>query len=172
MYGLPPEEKLPLGAVGSSAWFGGGNASGPGHPAPVPGRPADPARLHRRAGIRSPSSHQSTPPLLGTTLRRLPAARATERYASGAAGSRSEARAEAGSGRLQAFVRCRTGHRPPPWQLLALPGRVTEHRTRTPLGVAGRGCTRDRRPRPRATTPARTALRGLWGALQARCILA
>ena len=70
-----------------------------------------PGPLARSAETARPASRRSTPPLLSTTLRRPPAARATERCASAAAGSGSEARADAGSSRLQAVVRLSGGTR-------------------------------------------------------------
>jgi len=65
----PHRHTRPLGAVGSSALFGGGRDAGMGHAAPLPGRPA---RLWHPAWVPSPSDHPSTPTLVGTTSRLPP----------------------------------------------------------------------------------------------------
>ena len=95
-----------IGAVGSSALFGGGK--GPA-PRPPPLAPRAPGRIAHAAEVRHqchvPPAHRGTPLLVGTTYRSPPAARATERWASGAADSRSDEGAEAIGGRLHAVVR-------------------------------------------------------------------
>jgi len=73
------------------------------------GSRAQGARLPPTPGLGAPLPAPPTPPtLVGMTSRRPPAARATERYASGAGSSRSDVGAKAVPRRLQAVVR------PPP----------------------------------------------------------
>jgi len=98
-----PRFRACLGAT--SAGFGGGSALALATPPRSQGARRSPVHLQRPAWVPSPSSRLSTPPLLGTTLRRPPAARATERQVSAAPRSRSEARAEAGRRRLHTLVR-------------------------------------------------------------------
>ncbi len=97
--------RCPLWPVRSSALFGGGRRPGVGDRAPLPGRPAA-YRLPPTTGTSAaPLRPPALPALVGTMPRRPPAARATERHASGAADSRSDNGAEAIGGRLQALVR-------------------------------------------------------------------
>src|SRR5439155_12384446 len=95
---------------------------GVGDRAPLPGRPAA-YRLPPTTGTSAaPLRPPALPALVGTMPRRPPAARATERCASAAAGSGSGA--DAGGSRLQAVVRLGLPPTPlTPWwcSLLSVP---------------------------------------------------
>jgi hypothetical protein len=60
------DKKRGLWPVRFSAGLGGVRRPGTGHTGPLPGRPADPARLRCPARVPSPASHPAPPQLLGT----------------------------------------------------------------------------------------------------------